>query len=194
MSDNKKESKKSDKEEKKNTSKNIKSKSEDIKNVKEKTKQKAKEETNKEVNGTTNEQNAQQVSQQKSKGNKTAIIHVFSSKNDTIITATDLSGAETIAWSSGGSVVSADREEGRPYAAMQAMIKVINTLKDRGINKVQVWVRAPGGNKSKTPGSGVQVAIRTLARSKMRILRIEDVTPLPTDSMRRKGGRRGRRV
>jgi small subunit ribosomal protein S11 len=28
----------------------------------------------------------------------------------------------------------------------------------------------------------------------LRILRIDDVTPLPTDSMRKKGGRRGRRV
>jgi len=130
----------------------------------------------------------------KPKGNKVAIIHVFSSKNDTIITATDLSGAETLAWASGGMVVSSNREEGRPYAAMQAMIKVVNVLKDKGVNNVHVWVRAPGGNKSKTPGSGVQVAIRTLARSRMRISRIEDVTPLPTDSMRRKGGRRGRRV
>jgi ribosomal protein S11 len=33
-----------------------------------------------------------------------------------------------------------------------------------------------------------------LARSGLKILRIEDVTPLPTDSMRKKGGKRGRRV
>ena len=34
-----------------------------------------------------------------------ALLHVFSSKNDTIITATDLSGAETLAWASGGMMV-----------------------------------------------------------------------------------------
>ena len=130
----------------------------------------------------------------KKKGDKTAIIHIFSSKNNTVITATDLSGAETLARSSGGMVVNADREEGKPYAAMQAMYRVVNVLKEKGITKVHVWVRAPGGINSKTPGAGAQVAIRTLARSRMRILRIEDVTPIPTDSMRRKGGRRGRRV
>ncbi|KAG2100221.1 hypothetical protein BD769DRAFT_1631099 [Suillus cothurnatus] len=46
----------------------------------------------------------------------------------------------------------------------------------------------------KTPGPGAQSALRALARAGMRIGRIEDVTPVPTDSTRRKGGRRGRRL
>ncbi len=128
------------------------------------------------------------------KEGKTATINVFSSKNDTIITATDMSGAETIAWASGGMIVKADREEGRPYAAMQAAVKVANALKEKGISRVVIKIRAPGGNKSKTPGGGAQAVVRMISRMGLRILRIEDVTPLPTDSMRRKGGRKGRRV
>ncbi|MEM4335534.1 MAG: 30S ribosomal protein S11 [Candidatus Anstonellales archaeon] len=128
------------------------------------------------------------------KEGKTAMINVFSSKNDTIITATDMSGAETITWASGGMIVKAHREEGRPYAAMQAAIKVANALKEKGISKVVIKIRAPGGNKSKTPGAGAQAVVRMISRMGLRILRIEDVTPLPTDSMRRKGGRKGRRV
>ncbi len=123
-----------------------------------------------------------------------AIVHVYSSKNDTIITATDLSGAETLAWASGGMMVKADREEGKPYAAMQATLKVVNNLKDKGITHVHVRIRAPGGNGLKTPGPGAQAVIRTMARTGIRIGKIEDVTPIPTDSMKRKGGRRGRRV
>jgi len=123
-----------------------------------------------------------------------ALLHVFSSKNDTIITATDMSGAETIAWASGGMMVKAHREEGRPYAAMQAALKVITSLKSKGIFHVHVRIRAPGGFGLKTPGPGAQAVIRTIARAGVRIGRIEDVTPLPTDSMKRKGGRRGRRV
>lgn len=125
---------------------------------------------------------------------KVAVVHVFSSKNDTIITATDLSGAETLAWSSGGMVVKSHREEGRPYAAMQAATRVMNSLKEKGVSMVHVRVRAPGGTGSKTPGGGAQAVIRTIARTGVRVGRIEDVTPLPTDSMKRKGGRRGRRV
>lgn len=52
----------------------------------------------------------------------------------------------------------------------------------------------PTGNGTKTPGPGAQSALRALARSGMKIGRIEDVTPTPSDSTRRKGGRRGRRL
>lgn len=130
----------------------------------------------------------------KKRKSRVAILHVFSSKNDTIITATDISGAETLAWASGGMMVKSDREEGRPYAAMQATLKVASTLKEKGITHVNVRIRAPGGNGLKTPGAGAQAVIRTIARTGIYIGKIEDVTPLPTDSMKRKGGRRGRRV
>jgi small subunit ribosomal protein S11 len=122
------------------------------------------------------------------------VAHIYSSKNDTIITITDLSGAETIAVASGGMIVKADREEGGPYAAMQATFKAAEKAKERGITGVHVRVRAPGGHGSKTPGAGAQAAIRALARSGLRIGKIEDATPIPTDTTKRPGGKRGRRV
>jgi small subunit ribosomal protein S11 len=122
------------------------------------------------------------------------VAHIYSSKNDTIITITDLSGAETVAVGSGGMIVKADREEGGPYAAMQAAFKAADKAKERGLVGIHVRVRAPGGHGSKTPGSGAQAAIRALARSGLRIGKIEDVTPVPTDSTKRPGGKRGRRV
>ena len=63
-----------------------------------------------------------------------------------------------------------------------------------GITALHVKLRATGGNKTKTPGPGAQSALRALARAGIKIGRIEDVTPIPTDSTRRKGGRRGRRL
>ncbi len=122
------------------------------------------------------------------------VAHIFSSKNNTIITITDLSGAETIAVGSGGMIVKSDREEGSPYAAMQSAFRASDKAKERGITGVHIRVRAPGGHKSKTPGSGAQAAIRALARSGLRIGKIEDVTPIPTDTTKRPGGKRGRRV
>ncbi len=125
---------------------------------------------------------------------KWAVCHVYSSKNDTIITVTDMSGAETLAKASGGMIVKADREEGKPYAAMQAAAKVANEVKNRGITGLHIRIRAPGGNGAKTPGSGAQSVVRSLARMGLRIGKIEDVTPTPTDTTKRPGGRRGRRV
>lgn len=63
-----------------------------------------------------------------------------------------------------------------------------------GITALHIKLRATGGNRTKTPGPGAQSALRALARSGMKIGRIEDVTPIPSDSTRRKGGRRGRRL
>ncbi|MFH1095612.1 MAG: 30S ribosomal protein S11 [Candidatus Micrarchaeota archaeon] len=123
-----------------------------------------------------------------------AICNVYSSKNDTIITITDLSGAETIAKASGGMIVKADREEGKPYAAMQATIKAVTEAKNRGITGLHIRIRAPGGHGTKTPGAGAQAVVRTVARQGVRIGKIEDVTPVPTDTTKRPGGRRGRRV
>ncbi|MHA1672090.1 MAG: 30S ribosomal protein S11 [Promethearchaeota archaeon] len=123
-----------------------------------------------------------------------SVAHLFASYNDTILTITDLSGAETLTRISGGMVVKSDRDEAKPYAAMQCGSRAAQVLKDKGIGGIHIKVRAPGGRLAKTPGPGAQAAIRALARSGLRIGRIEEVTPLPHDGTRRKGGRRGRRV
>jgi len=123
-----------------------------------------------------------------------AVCNVYSSKNDTIITITDLSGAETISKGTGGMIVKSAREEGKPYAAMQATIKAVQEAKERGITGLHIRIRAPGGHGTKTPGAGAQAVVRTVARQGVRVGKIEDVTPVPTDTTKRPGGRRGRRV
>jgi small subunit ribosomal protein S11 len=122
------------------------------------------------------------------------VAHIYSSSNNTIVHITDLTGAETISIWSGGRIVKADREEGSPYAAMQAAARAAAEAMAKGIIGVHVKVRAPGGSKSKIPGPGAQAAIRALARAGLKIGRIEDVTPIPHDGTRPKGGRRGRRL
>ncbi|XP_021861490.1 40S ribosomal protein S14 [Spinacia oleracea] len=122
------------------------------------------------------------------------VAHIFASFNDTFIHVTDLSGRETLVRITGGMKVKADRDESSPYAAMLAAQDVSTRCKELGITALHIKLRATGGNKTKTPGPGAQSALRALARSGMKIGRIEDVTPIPTDSTRRKGGRRGRRL
>ncbi|MGQ9640115.1 MAG: 30S ribosomal protein S11 [Candidatus Bathyarchaeia archaeon] len=122
------------------------------------------------------------------------IANIYSSFNNTIVHITDLSGAETVAISSGGRHVKAARLQSSPYAAMRAAATAAQIAKDRGISAIHIRVRAPGGHGARTPGPGAQAAIRALARAGFRIGRIEDVTPIPHDGTRRPGGRRGRRV
>merc|ERR1711966_160582 len=122
------------------------------------------------------------------------VAHIFASFNDTFVHITDLSGRETMVRVTGGMKVKADRDEASPYAAMLAAQDVAARCKELGIEALHIKMRATGGNRTKTPGPGAQSALRALARAGMKIGRIEDVTPIPTDTTRRKGGRRGRRL
>ena len=125
---------------------------------------------------------------------KWGIAHIYSSYNNTIIHITDLTGAETASISSGGVHVTADRYESSPFAAMKASNAVVEAAKTKGFTSLHIKVRAVGGVGSRVPGPGAQAAIRALARGGFKIGRIDDVTPIPHDTTRRKGGKRGRRV
>tara|TARA_B100001013_G_C24572249_1_gene427058 strand:+ start:60 stop:461 length:402 start_codon:yes stop_codon:yes gene_type:complete len=125
---------------------------------------------------------------------KWGIVHIFSSYNNTIVHITDLTGSETIAISSGGRHVKADRFQATPYAAMKSAQAAAEVAKSKGIEHLHIKVRAVGGVKSRTPGPGAQAVIRAIARAGFRVGKIEDVTPIPHDSTRKAGGRRGRRA
>ncbi|MFW6014178.1 MAG: 30S ribosomal protein S11 [Nanoarchaeota archaeon] len=126
---------------------------------------------------------------------KWGVAHIFSSYNDTFVHITDMTGSETLAKVSGGMVVKADRLESSPTAAMIAAKQAAETAKEKGINAIQVKIRAKGGhNGPMNPGQGAQAAVRALARMGLKIGFIQDCTPVPHDGCRKKGGRRGRRV
>ena len=125
---------------------------------------------------------------------KWGIAHIFSSVNNTINHITDITGSETIAMASGGQVSDKDMNKGKPFTAMKAARKAAEKAQATGITSLHIRIRAPGGNKSKIPGQGAQPAIRALARAGFKIGMIEDITPISHDTIRKKGGRRGRRV
>lgn len=126
---------------------------------------------------------------------KWGVVHIYSSYNNTIIHVTDVTGSETLAKVSGGMVVKSDRLESSPTAAMNAAKQVAEMIKEKGITALNVKIRGKGGhNGPTTPGPGAQAAIRSLSRMGIRIGTIEEVTPVPHDGCRKKGGKRGRRV
>jgi small subunit ribosomal protein S14e len=120
--------------------------------------------------------------------------HLFASFNDTFIHITDMSGRETICRFTGGMQVKADRDESSPYAAMIASQQVGARCAEVGITALHFKIRGTGGTRTKTPGPGGAAALRALARVGLKIGRIEDTTPVPTDTVRGSSGRRGRRL
>jgi len=128
------------------------------------------------------------------KKEKWGIAHIYSTVNNTIIHITDVTGAETISRFSGGMITTRSKDKGMAFPAMNAARKAAMEAMSRGIVGVNLKIRAQGGIKKRMPGQGAQPAIRALVRTGLRIGSIEDVTPIPHDGCRKKGGRRGRRV
>ena len=183
-------------------------KTDDAKNLVTETSSEAASETSSEVASKTSSEVASKTSSEvasetknesvteakKETNEKWGIAHIYSSYNNTIIHITDLTGAETVSISSGGCHVNADRYESSPFAAMKAANAVVDAAKTKGFTALHIKVRAVGGVGSRVPGPGAQSAIRALARGGFKIGRIDDVTPIPHDTTRKKGGKRGRRV
>lgn len=129
------------------------------------------------------------------KEEKWGILHIYSSYNNTHLHVTDVTGSETITKVTGGMVTKSDRLKSTPNIAMAAAKMVSEACHNNGITSLYVKLRAVGGhNGPMTPGPGAQASIRVLTRYGIKLGRIEDVTPIPHDTSRRKGGKRGRRV
>ena len=173
---------------------------EEVKDSVSETSSKAETETSEKAEIVTSEKAATETSEKaatvtkKETKEKWGIAHIYSSYNNTIIHITDLTGAETVAISSGGQHVTADRYESSPFAAMKASNAVVGAAQTKGFTALHIKVRAVGGTGSRVPGPGAQAAIRALARGGFKIGRIDDCTPIPHDTTRKKGGKRGRRV
>ncbi len=123
------------------------------------------------------------------------ILYIYSSYNNTHLHVTDITGTETITKVTGGMVTKSDRLKASPNVAMAAAKQVSEACHAKGVTALYVKLRAVGGhNGPMTPGPGSQAAIRMLTRYGIKLGRIEDVTPVPHDKCRQKGGKRGRRV
>ncbi|MDP2666733.1 MAG: 30S ribosomal protein S11 [Candidatus Diapherotrites archaeon] len=125
---------------------------------------------------------------------KIGLIHVFATHNNTIMLLTDVTGAETLAKCSGGVVIKTQHKEGSPYAAMKIAETIAQKAREKGIDQVHVRVRAKGGIRPRNPGQGAEAAIRSLTRNGMRIISIENVTPVPHDGTRKKKKHRSKKV
>ena len=122
------------------------------------------------------------------------VAHIYSSYNNTLIHVTDVTGAETLSFRSGGRVVRQGRQEGSTNAAMMSAKEIAEELITKGINALHIRIRAPGGhNGPMNPGKGAQAALRALSRAGIKIGSIEEVTPKPHDGCKKKGGKKGRR-
>ena len=109
------------------------------------------------------------------------IAHVFASFNNTIITIADPQG-NTVAWGSSGAMGFKGTRKSTPFAAMRAGERAAVAAIRHGMKEIDVRIKGAG--------SGRESAIRSMAKAGLKILSIEDVTPLPHNGCRAKKRRR----
>ncbi len=107
--------------------------------------------------------------------------HIKSSFNNTIVSITDPDG-NVLAWASAGNVGFKGSRKSTPYAAQTAAEICAKRAMEHGIRKVDVQARGPG--------SGREMAIRSLASAGIEVAGIKDVTPVPHNGCRPKKRRR----
>ncbi len=119
-----------------------------------------------------------------------AVINIYTSFNNTIVHATDMSG-RTLSKVSGGMVTKHGRLKANPTIAMFIAKRISEGLKEKGVGSLYFRIKAKTGNPA--PGPGANAIVKSLSREGFKILNILDTTKYPRGGPKKKGGRRGRR-
>jgi small subunit ribosomal protein S11 len=109
------------------------------------------------------------------KGVTRGVAHVKATFNNTLVTITDTNG-ETISWASAGTVGFKGARKSTPFAAGRAAEKAASEARKHGMIEIEV--------KVKGPGAGREQAILNLQNAGLKVMGIEDVTPLPHNGCR----------
>ncbi len=109
------------------------------------------------------------------------IAHVKATSNNTMVTVTDMNG-ETLAWDSAGTIGFKGARKATPFAATRAGEQVGQKVRKMGLNEVEIRIRGTGG--------GREAAVNGLVSTGIRVLAIEDHTPVPHNGCRPRKKRR----
>ncbi len=119
-----------------------------------------------------------EVKEKKKKGRReipTAVAHIQSSFNNTIVTISDPAG-NVICWSSSGKKGFKGARKSTPFAAQIAAEDAAKVAVEHGVRNLSVFVNGPG--------AGRETALRGLQVPGMRINFIRDITPIPHNGCR----------
>jgi small subunit ribosomal protein S11 len=103
------------------------------------------------------------------------IAHIHASFNNTIITITDRQG-NALSWASSGGAGFKGSRKSTPFAAQVAAESAGRAAQECGIKNLEVQIRGPG--------PGRESSVRALNALGIKILQIQDVTPIPHNGCR----------
>ncbi|MBU6381488.1 MAG: 30S ribosomal protein S11 [Betaproteobacteria bacterium] len=104
-----------------------------------------------------------------------AIAHVHASFNNTIITITDRQG-NALAWATSGGAGFKGSRKSTPFAAQVAAESAGRAAMECGVKNIDVQIKGPG--------PGRESSVRALNALGIKVLSIQDVTPMPHNGCR----------
>lgn len=109
------------------------------------------------------------------------IAHVKATFNNTMVTITDING-ETLCWDSAGTIGFKGSRKSTPFAATRAAEQCAGKAKKYGMQQVEVKIRGAG--------AGRESAVTALQSAGLKVVAIEDHTPIPHNGCRPRKKRR----
>jgi len=100
---------------------------------------------------------------------ETVCVNIHSSMNNTIMNVTDLQG-NVLTWSSGGKVKVKGARKGLPITASKVGYEIASFILESGVKSMQIKVHGIGYGRDN--------AIKAMQLNNVRVLSIEDVTPI----------------
>ena len=118
---------------------------------------------------------ASRIRKKSKKNVSDGIAHVHASFNNTIITITDRQG-NALSWASSGGAGFKGSRKSTPFAAQVASEAAGRAAQECGIKNLEVQIKGPG--------PGRESSVRALNALGIKILSIQDVTPIPHNGCR----------
>jgi len=109
------------------------------------------------------------------------VAHIKATQNNTIVTITDVNG-ETVAWDSAGTMGFKGARKSTPFAATRAGEIVGSKARKMGMSEIEIRIKGSG--------AGRESAVTGLVSSGLRVMAIEDHTPVPHNGCRPRKRRR----
>ncbi len=103
------------------------------------------------------------------------IAHIHASFNNTIITITDRQG-NALSWATSGGAGFKGSRKSTPFAAQVAAEAAGRAAQECGIKNLEVQIKGPG--------PGRESSVRALNALGIKIIQIQDVTPIPHNGCR----------
>ncbi|HOA95117.1 MAG TPA: 30S ribosomal protein S11 [Quisquiliibacterium sp.] len=103
------------------------------------------------------------------------IAHIHASFNNTIITITDRQG-NALSWATSGGAGFKGSRKSTPFAAQVAAETAGRAAQECGIKNLEVQIKGPG--------PGRESSVRALNALGIKIIQIQDVTPIPHNGCR----------